>query len=139
MSASRLQFFIPCVPPNCTSQGKGISARGGRVWTFKKSAQLEAEQFFRTVLTPHRPEVPISGPVSLDVEIRWPYPKAARRRSDGGSWKTTKPDSVNWVKGFEDVMTQLGFWQDDAQVCLTLIARKWHDTPGICVTVEALE
>jgi len=138
-TAPSITFFVPCVPPTATSQGKGIATRGGKVWTYQKDAQREAEQFYHTVLAPHKPSAPIAGPVALEIEIRWPYPKSHKNPSADGHWKVTKPDSVNWVKMFEDVMTDLGFWNDDAQVCLTVISRKWHNTPGIGVTVEALQ
>ena len=133
-----IAFFIPCVPPTATAQGKGISARGGRVWTYQKPAQQEAEAFYRNVLRPYRPAVPLAGAVSLEVDVRWPFPKS-HRNPRSQAWKTTKPDSTNWIKMIEDVMTDLGFWNDDAQVCQHIILRRWHDTPGIGITVESIE
>ena len=54
----------------------------------------------------------------------------------GGEYRTSKPDTDNLVKMLKDVMTELGFWKDDAQVASEVIEKYWAQIPGIYVKVE---
>ena len=52
--------------------------------------------------------------------------------------KTTRPDGVNIMKGVEDVMTELGYWKDDAVLAIETVER-WHgDLSGIMIIIEEL-
>ena len=44
---------------------------------------------------------------------KWCFPKG--KHSDG-EYKATKPDTDNLQKMLKDVMTEVGFWKDDALV-----------------------
>ena len=62
--------------------------------------------------------------------------KAARAKLS--AHLTSKPDTDNLVKLLKDVMTELHFWKDDAQVASEVIEKYWADLPGIYVKVESL-
>lgn len=48
----------------------------------------------------------------------------------------TRPDGDNLIKMIKDVMTQLGYWNDDAQVYSETIERFYGDVPGVLVRIE---
>ena len=54
----------------------------------------------------------MTGPVTLTAAWHFPIPDGHR----DGEPKTTKPDTDNMQKLLKDVMTEAGFWKDDAQV-----------------------
>ena len=51
---------------------------------------------------------------------------------------TTKPDTDNLQKLLKDVMTDLGFWKDDALVASEIVEKFWAERPGIFIYVETL-
>ena len=42
------------------------------------------------------------------------------------------------MKLLKDIMTELHFWKDDAQVASEVTEKYWADIPGIYVKVESL-
>jgi Holliday junction resolvase RusA-like endonuclease len=66
----------------------------------------------------------------------WCFP--IKRKHHDGEYRTSKPDTDNLVKMLKDVMTDLHFWKDDAQVASEVIEKYWADIPGIYVKVENL-
>lgn len=82
----------------------------------------------------HVPPSKLDGPIRLTV--KWLFPKI--KGSTNGQYKTTKPDTDNLQKLLKDCMTELGFWNDDAQVASEIIEKFWADTVGIYVKVEEL-
>lgn len=66
----------------------------------------------------HRPETPITGPVSVNSTFYFTRPKRLMRKidPDGEIPHTTKPDRDNLDKAVLDALTGLGFWRDDCQV-----------------------
>ena len=52
--------------------------------------------------------------------------------------KITRPDGVNILKGVEDVMTSLGYWNDDNQLAVETVER-WHgEMPGVMIEIREL-
>ena len=82
----------------------------------------------------HVPEEPAQG--ALRLTTWWCFPLQGGHRD--GEYKTSKPDTDNLVKMIKDVMTDLGFWKDDAQVASEVICKYWAKQPGIYVRVESL-
>ena len=76
----------------------------------------------------------MKGPVRLVV--KWCFP---RGRHKDGSYKITKPDTDNLNKMLKDVLTELGYWDDDAQVASEIIEKFWADIPGIYIDIYELE
>ena len=74
---------------------------------------------------------PFDGAVRLTTW--WCFPRGEHL---DGEYRTSKPDTDNLVKMLKDVMTELGFWKDDAQVASEVIEKYWADLPGIYVKVE---
>lgn len=134
-----MQFFLPMQPPTVTHHAKQLHAymKGGKPCAvlYDSPALKDAHAKLHAHLAPHAPPAPLEGPVQLVV--KWRFPCTARHRD--GQYKTTKPDTDNLQKALKDEMTRLHFWRDDAQVASEIAEKFWADTPGIFVSVVALE
>lgn len=102
---------------------------------FYEPAELKAaRQKLRAHLSQHLPEEVFVGPVRLTTW--WCFPIKGDHKD--GDYKTSKPDTDNLVKMLKDLMTELQFWKDDAQVASEVIEKYWAELPGIYVKVESL-
>lgn len=87
-----------------------------------------------------RPETPHEGAVEVRMEFRLPRPKRLMRAkdADGQVPHTAKPDADNLAKAVLDVLTSVGYYRDDAQVCLLSVSKVYHAkdaAPGALVEV----
>ena len=124
-----IEIFIPGKPPTATSQQKGRSASG--VW-YKPAKLKAAEDYYLWGLKSYRPAEPLEGAVILSVEFRFP---ATKPHKDGDP-KITRPDTDNMIKLLKDCMTKLGFWVDDAQVCMETVRKSYATEPGVKIIVS---
>lgn len=131
-----MEFFIPMIPPTVTHHDKELTAYmkdGKPRAVLHDSVRLrDARAKLRAHLAPHRPETPISGGVRLMV--KWCFPLSGHHRD--GEYRVSKPDTDNLQKLLKDVMTQLGFWRDDALVCCEIVEKFWAARPGIYICIE---
>lgn len=130
-----MNFFIQVEPPTVTAQEKKITCRNGKPIVYDSKEIKAARQLFISLLRPHAPKEPLTGPVLLSVS--WHFKPTGRHAS--GDWKITRPDTDNLQKLFKDCMTAAGFWKDDAQVCAEYVFKLWSSVPGINVGVERIE
>ena len=120
-----MEFDIRFDPPRSTAQEKQYAVRNGRVVVYETANAKAAKQLLRLVLAPYTPRNPLTGAVALYVTWRFPY-----------KGKTTRPDTDNLNKALKDVMTDLGYWKDDALVAREHIEKIWHkEHPGIYVRI----
>lgn len=130
-----MHFFLSMDPPTKTQQEHRIGKRkDGSTYIYEDRSLKEARTKLRHALLRVVPEEPMSGPIRLTV--KWLF---ERGRHQDGEYKITKPDTDNLNKMLKDVMTQLDFWHDDAQVASEIIEKFWAEHPGIYVNIESLE
>ncbi len=129
-----LEFFMQMVPPTRTHQEKQVKVVNGRPVFYEPQEVKAARQKLRAYLGQHVPEKELEGPVRLTTW--WCFPASGDHHD--GEYRTSKPDTDNLVKMLKDVMTDLRFWKDDAQVASEVIEKYWADIPGIYVKVESL-
>lgn len=126
-----LEFFVPMVPPTVTHQEKRVN------WSARKFYEDDnlkaARQKLAAYIGRHRPESPITDGVRLTT--KWCFPNG--RHADG-EYRTTKRDTDNLQKLLKDVMTQQGFWKDDALVASEITEKFWAKIPGIYIRIEEL-
>jgi len=136
-----MKFKLKMIPPTATAQQKGECIRGGYIHHYKKHKIAAAEAILRDALLPYVPEEPITDtPVKLDVLWEFPYPKSAKKHQPGWDrWKITRPDTDNLNKLLKDVMTDMGFWKDDALICREQVWKFYTDEPGIMINIETME
>lgn len=126
---TKIEFFIPMAPPTATHQGKKVSVRNGKPVVYEPDELKAARAKLTAHLAKFVPGRPLSGPVWLGV--KWLFPKGKHR---DGEYKTTKPDTDNLEKLLKDVMEDLGFWKNDAQVASEHVEKFWAELPGLYVT-----
>jgi Holliday junction resolvase RusA-like endonuclease len=84
----------------------------------------------------HRTTMPKEVPIQAIV--KWLYP--TKKKMDHGRYKITRPDTHNLNKLLFDVMTDLKFWHDDAQVCSEIIEKIWTTAvPGIWISLQLID
>ena len=132
-------FFMAMQPPTVTHQDKELHAylaNGKPRATLHDSAELRvARAKLHAYLAPHRPEAPAAGAVRLTV--KWCFDRTGTAHADG-EWRTTRPDTDNLEKTLKDVMTELGWWRDDAQVASEICEKFWASVPGIWIRWEEI-
>jgi Holliday junction resolvase RusA-like endonuclease len=87
------------------------------------------------------PEKPMAGPVSLECTFLMPLPKKhvnkdGKAKADAPYWHVYKPDNDNLVKAVMDVLTQLGVFVDDCQVCKSRIVKLYCTAPGVMIEIS---
>lgn len=120
------------IPPKSTFQQRDKN--------FHKTANARlAFAQWKAILEKYRPPQPFTGPLSFRLVITWPHTRETEKQNEGRPvLKTTRPDGVNIMKGVEDVMTELGYWKDDAVLAIETVER-WHgDLSGIMIIIEEL-
>ena len=129
-----MEFTLNINPPTVTAQEHKVRVAGGRPRFYDTAKLKHARAQFETMLTQHRPDAPIEGPVELSVDWRF-----ATKSHKDGTWRTTRPDTDNLQKLLKDCMTRTRFWNDDAQVCVEMISKRWvRHKPGIGIKVVSL-
>ena len=131
------EFFMAMIPPTITAQEHKIVIRNGKPFYYDPPELMAARQKLTNHLASHRPLTGcVSGPIELTTT--WCFHTEDSRLD--GTLKTTKPDTDNLNKLLKDCMTQLGFWNDDAQVCREIIEKYWVKTSpsGIFVRIRQL-
>lgn len=125
--------------PRTTAQQKGeaIFYKNGKPYIHHyKKAKVQAfhtELAFR--LKRYAPLQPAEGPVRLIVFIGFDV----KEKQFWGKYKTSRPDGDNYVKELKDVMTELGFWKDDAQVVDERVVRTYSEQGSITIQVDDLK
>lgn len=131
----KTEFFIPIIPPTKTHQQKKVSVVKGKPVFYEPPELVAVRQKLQAHLAKHVPEGKYTGPVRLTA--KWLFPITGKKRD--GQWKTTKPDTDNLQKLLKDIMTDLGYWKDDALVASEVIEKFWAKTTGIYIKIESLE
>lgn len=131
-----MDFFLQIEPPTATAQEKQVRVVRGKPLFYDPAPVKEAKELLIAHLLPHRPDKPLTGPVSLSTV--WLFPKGKSHRH--GEWRITKPDTDNLQKLLKDCMTRCGYWKDDAQVVCEAVEKRWSDEPsGIYIEINSLE
>ena len=130
--------------PKGTAQMKGerIAYRfiGGRKAPYIDHYRKPEVQASRNQLTlmmkKYRPKEPSDRPIRLVVCL---YFDISKPKKLWGKYKTTRPDCDNYVKEIKDVMTDLKFWNDDAQVVDLRVIKRYSEKATIYISLEELD
>ena len=121
-------------PPTATAQMHKVTIVNGRPALYDPPEVKDAKNKLAAHLSKHVPTQPYNSAVRLLT--KWCFPLSGSHRD--GDWRTSKPDTDNLQKMLKDVMTSLGYWKDDAQVCSEICEKFWAATPGIYIRIEEL-
>ena len=138
---TQAEFFLPMIPPTVTNQMHRIVARPGQRPIVYDSDELRqakdtlrahlAKQF--TYLTAHGYTKIKNVPIRLLV--KWCFPKG--QHADG-EYRITKPDTDNLMKALKDIMTKIGYWEDDALVASDISEKFWASVPGLYIRIQTV-
>lgn len=130
-----MKIFLLLDPPTITAQETKVAIVNGKPRFYKPESVRKAKDELKKYLKPFKPSEPMSGPIEL--KVTWLFPKGKKHKHM--EWRVTKPDTDNLEKLLKDVMTDLGFWKDDAQVVREIVEKLWSDEPtGIALEIEIL-
>lgn len=129
-----IEFFMAMQLPTVTHQEKKVAVLNGKPHFYEPAELQDARNKFAAYLGKHRPPKKLTGAIRLVT--KWLFLPTGKHAS--GTYKTTKPDTDNMIKLLKDVMTQLEFWEDDAQVASEITEKFWSDTQGLYVRIEKL-
>lgn len=131
----KIDFFIPLKKiPTTTHQMKKVSTKGGKVRFYEPDNLKETRSLLMGWLGKFIPKEKFDGAISL--KVMWLFQK--RKKHSEGQFKITKPDTDNLNKLLKDCMTQCGYWDDDAQVSVEHIEKRYSSTVGIYIEIESL-
>ena len=132
-ATTKSEFFMPMIPPTCTHQEKQIN---WKTKTLYEPPELKAARSkLQAHLAKYVPAEKYTGAVRLIT--KWLFPITSDHYD--GEWKTTKPDTDNLQKLLKDVMTDLGYWTDDALVASEITEKFWAELPGIYIKIEEIK
>ena len=125
--------------PRATAQQKGEAVRYTRsgqayIQHYKKEKVKALHNEFAYRLKRYAPPVPSEDPIRIIVFLGFDV----KEKQLWGKYKTTRPDGDNYIKELKDVMTEIGFWKDDAQVVDERVVRTYAEKGSITIQVETL-
>lgn len=126
---------MPMIPPTITHQEKQVTVRNGKPIFYEPPELKDARAKLEAYLSKYVPERKLDGAIRLIV--KWCFPITGKHKD--GEYKTTKPDTDNLDKLLKDVMGDLNFWKDDAQVACEIIEKFWAKVPGIYIFCEEIK
>lgn len=130
-----IEFFMPMKNvPTCTHQEKQVRVVNGKPVFYEPAELKAARQKLTAYLAKHKPEEKMAG--GLRLLVKWCFPRGTHR---DGEYRITRPDTDNLQKLLKDCMTQVGFWNDDAQVASEIVEKFWAEIPGIYIRVESVD
>ena len=119
-------------PSRVTAQQKGLRVVRGHAQFYEKRKVTDEKDKLAAHLIKDRPSEPYHGPLS--VRISWLF--ETDKKKDIGAPKTTRPDLDNLSKSLLDLMTKLGFWDDDAQIAKLELRKGWSSRGHGVLSIE---
>lgn len=138
-----LVLWLPCVPMKTTHHAKRIVRMKGFSRLADKPELVAAKATLDSLLLPHQPPTPVTGPVCLSLVFTWPWlasdSKRLKAASPGGQvWHLKRPDCSNLAKTLEDRLVVLRFIEDDNAVVRLVVEKYRGDRPGIGIGITPL-
>ena len=128
-----IEFFVPLKKvPTTTHQMKQVNFKNKTIY------EPPALKAARAMLMAHVGQFQIADPLTgpLRLTVKWLFPITGKHQD--GEYKATRPDTDNLNKLLKDVLTNLHFWKDDAQVASEIIEKFWAQRTGIYIRIEQL-
>lgn len=94
-------------------------------------------------MMPFKPEIPLDGPVVVDIMFHMPIPKASSksRMSDMRVWKVvpvTRPDLDNMGYVVTNAMNGI-MYKDDSQIVSLAMHKRYGETAKIVIKINTYE
>lgn len=132
----RIEFFMTMIPPTVTHQEKQVTVKNSKPIFYEPTELKAARAKLQAHLGQHFQREPEPFTTAIRLITKWCFPITGNHKN--GEYKTTRPDTDNLQKLLKDVMTEVGFWTDDALVVSEIIEKFWAEKPGIYICIEEL-
>ena len=129
-----VEAFVAMEPPTVTHNDLVVRRSGARSFVGKSDRLREAEAALGARVSKVAPDVPLSGPLRLQVRFCWP----CGGRHGQGEAMCDKPEADNLVKTFQDVLARRHVIKDDKDVVDLSVAKAWADPAAIWFRVGEL-
>lgn len=129
-----MEFTLNIEPPTVTAQERKVRIVKGHPMFYDTPRLREARALLIRALQDYAPNEPLTGAVRLDVLWKFKHGKSHK----DNEWRITRPDTDNLEKLLKDCMSYVGYWNDDAQVCIETIQKRWDNDCGIRIKVETI-
>jgi len=134
---------VNIVPTTATHQSslRVLKGKGGKffIGKYKKSKLKDWIDEFKYKIRQFKPAFPLEGPIQAKIEFYFPYPKSiSKTKSQGESWKITRPDLDNMEKMIFDTLTEEGFMTDDSIICSKVSVKKLSNNPRIFIQLTKI-
>ena len=133
-----IKFEVPGMPKG---KQRPRATKKGHVYTPQDTVYYEnwVKQCARTAMDGAEP---LSGPLSLEMEVHMPIPKSwsKKRRTEAAGRRihpTIKPDLTNVIKAIEDGAQGVCFF-DDKQIVCVRVMKAYSGFPKVTVEIEKL-
>lgn len=140
MKQNSIHCEIDMIPPRVTYQMHRIAfnSKTHRPYTYRTAKQIEACNQIETALKPYIPEQPLTGPIEVMFEVRFPHNKSSSKAEKEKLEvpMTTRPDIDNVWKQWGDILTRLGFWEDDSQIVQLTLRKVKSSRPGVTLHIS---
>lgn len=131
-----IKFFIAMKVPTKTYQsGKRVTCVNGKPRFYEDGELGALRSKLRGELAKYAPKE--KSKKAIRLVVTWCFELNGNKYH--GQPKTSKPDTDNLQKLLKDCMTDVGFWEDDAQVYFEHIEKYYSEVPGIRICVEEVE
>ena len=100
----------------------GGYSKNGKAIIYRDTRLQRARDRIIQGMMPFAPDQPLKGPLHLCVA--WYFGTKDKKKIRTG-WKTTRPDTDNMLKGLKDCLAECGYCEDDAQIALETLAKRW--------------
>jgi Holliday junction resolvase RusA-like endonuclease len=139
-----IEFFVPGKPEPAGSKKAFLPKGGSRPVVVDDNAKSKPWKVACAWAGQAAMTGPLlAGPVRLELDFVRARPKA-HTKPDGtvrdryvAAWPTTKPDVLKLARAVEDALSGV-VWQDDAQIVVELLVKRYGQQPGVRVRVEEL-
>ena len=139
-----IQFWIPwAVKAKQGDRVQVVTRPSGAVYA-KHHTSIAVKQnanALAALMLPYRPESPLVGPLSLAIDVVFPWlskHKAKTRVPGNLVWKATKPDADNLAKQVCDVLQAARFYAGDQQIASLSVTKRFGDAPQLGIRLTEL-
>ena len=127
-------FCIKGSPSTVTAQQKGLRIFRGHPQFYDKPKVKKAKAALGDALLPFVPDEPYKGKIYR--RVLWAFNKKSLLKRERRTFHTKKIDLDNLCKGLLDVMTNVGFWDDDSSIVKLDLTKAWNaDCPGLYIQI----
>ena len=130
-----MKFEFPMNKMPTTRQQKGIKVVKGKMRTYNRGGTGNYELIMN--LIKNKPKVPFYKGVAITLKVYFIY--GTKVEKNWGKRKVTRPDLDNLVKGFQDYMQKVGYFNEDAQIAPLIADKFWGEQNKIIVELYVTE